>query len=450
MKKIIFTVAAVLALGFSSFGQAPEGFKYQAVVRDPGNTILNNQAVGVQLTILQAGTAVYTETHSAVTNGYGLMNLEIGAGVSTDDFTIIDWANGPFFIETAIDVTGGTTYNVMGTSQMMSVPYALYAKTSGSSIPGPAGPQGPAGTNGIDGIDGAVGPAGTNGVDGIDGVDGAVGPAGTNGIDGVDGQGGVSTAGTNVTVTGLGTVGSPYVINATDNVDDADADPTNELELPTSASAGDMSYWDGTSWVVIAATPNEGAALQMIGGVPTWIGGVPPIPTITIGANVWLDKNLGATNTAIVNGSTDATTFGDLYQWGRETDGHQIRTSSTTSAPSSTDSPGHGLFINIYSNWRSPGNDNLWQGLTGINNPCPSGYRVPTIFELADLNDPSFLYPLGGNRQWHGGFSGVNSGTYYWSSNVSSSSALAQSWSGFTVVQAYARATGCSIRCIQD
>jgi hypothetical protein len=82
--------------------------------------------------------------------------LEIGSGTSTDDFSTIDWANGPYFMETAVDVTGGTSYSVMGTSQLMSVPYALYANTSGSGV-GPAGPAGNDGATGATGMQGADG-----------------------------------------------------------------------------------------------------------------------------------------------------------------------------------------------------------------------------------------------------------------------------------------------------
>ena len=234
MHKTTLLTLIALAIALTSFGQAPEAFKYQAVVRDAGGVILSNQAVGYQLTILQgspSGTAVYTETFSPTTNGYGLVNLEIGTGTTTDDFTLIDWANGPFYMETAADVTGGTSYVIMGTSQLMSVPYALYAKTSGSSTPGPQGPAGndgvdgtdgndglsayevwiglgntgtetdfinsltgPQGPAGNDGIDGATGPQGiqgpqglpgADGIDGVDGLDGAPGPAGTNGTNGV-------------------------------------------------------------------------------------------------------------------------------------------------------------------------------------------------------------------------------------------------------------------------
>jgi hypothetical protein len=91
----------------------------------------------MQIEILQggiAGTPVYTESFAPTTNTYGLVNLEIGTGTTTDDFTTIDWANDTYFIRTSIDVTGGSSHAVMGTSQLMSVPYALHAKTAGSSI----------------------------------------------------------------------------------------------------------------------------------------------------------------------------------------------------------------------------------------------------------------------------------------------------------------------------
>ena len=234
MKKLVLSLVAIATISLSSFGQAPEGFKYQAVVRDAGNTILNNQAVGIQIEILQggiSGTPVYTESFTPTTNTYGLVNLEIGTGTTSDDFTIIDWANDTYFIRTSIDVTGGSSYSVMGTSQLMSVPYALYAKTSGNGA-GPIGPQGPAGADGIDGAIGATGPqgpAGNDGAVGATGAQGATGPQGPAGNDGAvgatgatgpqgpagaDGQGGVTTAGTNVTITGTGTVGDPYVVNA--------------------------------------------------------------------------------------------------------------------------------------------------------------------------------------------------------------------------------------------
>ena len=207
MKKLILSLVAIATIAITCFGQAPEGFKYQAVVRDAGNTILNNQAVGIRMTIQQGavgGTTVYQEIFAPTTNGYGLVNLEIGNGtVVSGTFAAIEWANGPYFIETAVDVTGGTSYTVMGTSQLMSVPYALYAKTSGNG-------QGPVGPQGDPGVQGPIGAVGPQGPIGLTGATGPQGPAGN------DGQGGVTTAGSGINVTGAGTVASPYVVSSTE------------------------------------------------------------------------------------------------------------------------------------------------------------------------------------------------------------------------------------------
>jgi hypothetical protein len=97
----------------------------------------------------------------------------------------------------------------------------------------------------------------------------------------------------------------------------------------------------------------------------------------------WMDRNLGATRAA--TSMNDQAAYGDLYQWGRLKDGHQCRNATSTATLSSTDVPGHGNYITNGSgagDWRSPKNDALWQGVNGINNPCPSGYRVPTTAEV--------------------------------------------------------------------
>ena len=137
MKNILLTITALLVFVFHSIAQAPEGFKYQAVIRDGANTVMSNQTISIRLSIQQGsvgGILVYSEAFTTPTNAYGLINLEIGTGTTSYDFTIIDWANGPYFMETAVDLSGGTTYSVMGTSQLMSVPYALHAKTADSVI----------------------------------------------------------------------------------------------------------------------------------------------------------------------------------------------------------------------------------------------------------------------------------------------------------------------------
>jgi hypothetical protein len=146
---------------------------------------------------------------------------------------------------------------------------------------------------------------------------------------------------------------------------------------------------------------------------------------------IWMDRNLGATQRA--TSSTDVNSYGDLYQWGRRTDGHQCRNSSTTNILSSIDQPNNSNFIlpsaDTY-DWRTPQNDNLWQGVNGVNNPCPSGYRLPSDAELfAELMSWSsknsvgafsskLKLPLTGIRITDGSIIQVGTYGYLWSSTV--------------------------------
>jgi hypothetical protein len=133
MKRIV-TVAAALLITASAWAQSPEKMSYQAVVRDASNTLVTTQTVGMQISILQggaAGSAVYVETQTPSTNANGLVSIEIGTGtIVSGDFTTIDWANDSYFIRTETDPVGGTNYTITGTSQLLSVPYALHSKTA--------------------------------------------------------------------------------------------------------------------------------------------------------------------------------------------------------------------------------------------------------------------------------------------------------------------------------
>ena len=163
---------------FSSIAnsQAPNNFSYQAVVRDASNQLIVSQAVGLRVSVLQGtvdGAVVFTETHDPSTNQNGLFTVQVGSGtLISGSFSGIDWAQGPFFIKTEIDPQGANNYTIESVSQLQSVPYALYANNSGSSVAGPQGPIGPQGPAGPQGIAGSAGPAGEPG------PTGATGPAG--------------------------------------------------------------------------------------------------------------------------------------------------------------------------------------------------------------------------------------------------------------------------------
>lgn len=132
--KRIFTILATVLLTVSVFAQSPEKISYQAVVRDASNNLVTSTPVGMQISIFQgsaSGTLVYEETQTPTTNANGLVTIEIGSGIGFDTIT---WANGTYFIKTETDPTGGTTYSIAGTSQLLSVPYALHAKTAENVI----------------------------------------------------------------------------------------------------------------------------------------------------------------------------------------------------------------------------------------------------------------------------------------------------------------------------
>jgi hypothetical protein len=136
MKKILLTVGMLLGFHLVS-AQAPEKMSYQAVMRNTSGQLLANQNIGVKVSVLQgspAGTVVYSERLTGTTNVNGLISLEIGTGtVLSGTYSTINWPSGNFYLKTETDPTGGTSYTITGTSQLLSVPYAMYAKTSGSS-----------------------------------------------------------------------------------------------------------------------------------------------------------------------------------------------------------------------------------------------------------------------------------------------------------------------------
>ena len=477
----LYTLLAAVILTSSAFAQSPEKMSYQAVVRDAGNALITDQAVGMQISILQgsaSGTAVYVETQTPNTNINGLVSIEIGSGtVVNGAFNTIDWSSGLYFIKTETDPTGGTNYTITGTSQLMSVPYALYAKTSGSSTPGPQGPIGLTGLQGIQGIQGLKGDTGVAGIQGATGLltngaaagntpywDGSQWVVNNSNIHNNSGGIGINTstpdasAQLDIVSTTKGFL-PPRMTTVQRN---SISSPAAGLVIYNTTS-NCLNFYAGSTWH------------ETCGTIPPSIGNYPPgsvfcalgaaavvdVTNPTTG-KTWMDRNLGASQVA--TSSTDNLAYGDLYQWGRASDGHQCRISPTTASYSNTDQPGIGNFIlapNTIGDWRSPQNTNLWQGVNGVNNPCPISYRIPTESELntetlswsSNTSSAAFFSPLkltlpGQRVRTSGSIFSVTSLGRYWSSTVSSTGSRILNIAGPNQTQM--RANGFAVRCIKN
>ena len=235
MKKTILFLALLL-LSTTSFGQAPDGINYQAVIRNLSGNLVANNTIALRIQVKQtsaSGTIVFQERHSVTTSAQGLVNLVIGQGTLLGgNFSTINWAAGPYFVSLGVSFTNGTNYLDYGSQQLMSVPYALYAKNAGNqlnqwrygnaiplaalgamgdfylnmtngnvyyksnattwtltgNITGPAGAAGAQGIQGLAGPAGATGPIGATGPAGPAG--GPAGPAGPTGATGATGPAG--------------------------------------------------------------------------------------------------------------------------------------------------------------------------------------------------------------------------------------------------------------------
>ncbi len=571
MKQICILLVSILLSGLS-YAQSPEKMNYQAVIRDGSNEPVSEQEVRMQISILQGGPKgiiAYLELQTIITDMNGCVSLEIGSGGSHSrgNFRDIDWSKGPYFIETATNTRGSP--KIINTSQLLSVPYAFYAKTSGNctGVQGPQGVPGPKGDTGAQGIQGPTGPQGSP--DTTSDIQ-TKRPLKTIGGISIEGSGGIALKTIDgESLTGFGDIGIGVSSLTGDGVDNTDpekpelsfpnADEVDDLttsnkfvtaaektQITTNESdidaieaeqitqntaitantaknseasgtlSGDMKYWNGSAWVVIPATQNEEATLQMIGGVPTWTGGTPPPspelpfqhprppPILRTGevlglkGGIWMDRNLGASQVA--TSLTDAASYGDLYQWGRAADGHEKRTSNTTATQATSDTPGHGDFIIngdstvipydyirdfnstviLPYDWRVPQNDDLWQGVNGINNPCPNGYRLPTSTEWflelsidnrkddwrSSLNDDGTLasplnLPLAGFRNSNGSFETgrltnpiCDPCGFYWSSDPFDKTVFVISFDGSSFKLKNfifdERSRGYSVRCLRD
>lgn len=196
MKKNLLLLALCALLSISNlYAQSPAKFNYQGVARNAAGNAIASQPVGLKISIIDgnaAGPVVYAETHTPTTNAYGLFVVAIGTGnVVTGTMAGINWSVNGKYIKIEMDPAGGAAYTDLGTTELLSVPYAMYA-ASGVGSPGPAGPTGPTGPAGAPGATGPAGPQGAQGIPGPTGATGATGATGPAGPQGAAGPQGVA------------------------------------------------------------------------------------------------------------------------------------------------------------------------------------------------------------------------------------------------------------------
>jgi hypothetical protein len=304
--KISITILAAVLLVAGVWAQSPEIMNYQAVIRDNSNALITNQTIGMRVSILrgsQNGTEVYKEIYNPnpLTNINGLVTIQIGSGIPlTGVFANIDWTNGPYFIKTETDPTGGTNYTITGTSQLLSSPYSLHSKTA-QSVTGPITESDPFY------LSSQAAYINANDIFNLDNL------SGVNSGD-EDGSETKINAGTDVTVSGTGTIGNPYVINATGGPAHAIGD----------SYQGGKIFWIDASGQhgLIAATTDQSVSLQWSNGIYRATGATGDglyageMNTAMIIATQMADNQAGsfaAKTCANYSASSGGITYGDWY-----------------------------------------------------------------------------------------------------------------------------------------
>lgn len=264
LNKLTITIVAILVSITSVFAQSPEKLSYQAIVRDASNTLISNTEVGIQISLIQTtsdGSVVYLETHTVSSNENGLVSLEIGTGDTSDDFSTIDWSNDIYFVKTEIDTEGGSTYTISSVSQLLSVPYALHAKTAES----------------VENIE-------------ITGLEYA--------FDNWDKDASDDFSGDYNDL--LNQPSIPENLSEFTNDEgfitdftEEDGDATNELEMPQGAIDGEMVYYDGSDWVSIEAPVVEEFASYSMewdldNNKPYWKTNYPELKSVDINGTMYI------------------------------------------------------------------------------------------------------------------------------------------------------------------
>ncbi len=380
----LYPLLAALLLTVSALAQAPQKMSYQAVVRDAANALMINQKVGIKISLLQRITssdAVYAETQTPTTNDNGLFSIEIGAGMLfSGSWTDIDWSEGPYFIHTETNPTGGTNYTITGNSQLMSVPYALYAATAENL------------TGGITEIDPLFSSSAASKITAADkvkwnststtldlkapiadptfmgtvsGIDKTM--VGLTNVDNTsDANKPVSTA-TQTALDLKATLASPTFTGTVSGIDKTmvgltNVDNTSDADKPVSTATqtaldlkaayypgtatGQMNYWDGSAWVVVApgaSLPgNQAQTLVFCNGVPTWGTCPAVVPTLTSTAAASSIGGSTASSGGVISDDGGGSITARGVAWG-------TNTSPTISGSYTADGTGTGSFTSSLS-----------------------------------------------------------------------------------------------------